>query len=49
MKTTVDLKTTKSFGYCPPILPSIPQHISSVDKPDKDEAIRVMHTRFESV
>ena len=49
MKTKVDLKTTKPFKYCLPIIPSIPQHISSVEKPGKDEAIHVMHTRFECV
>ena len=49
MKTTVDLKTTKSSEYCLPIIPSIPQHISSVETPDKDEAMNAMYTRFECV
>ena len=49
MKTTVDLKTTKSSEYSLPLTPSIPQHISSVKKRDKDESIYEMHARFECV
>ena len=46
VKTTVDPKTTKS-SYFLPLTPSVPQHISSIEKQVKDEAIHAMHTRFE--
>ena len=44
-----DPKTTKSSEYCLPLISSISQHISSLEKSDKDEAIHALCTKFECV
>lgn len=42
-----DLKTSKSSEYCLPLISSISQHISSLEKSDKNEAIHAMCTKCE--